>query len=175
MRKFLLAVVCFSFFGLAANAQFFVGTGLGLGFGFGGNYSNFNFNLGPEVGFAVDEKLDIGIGLDLGLSHEKINGIKNNTTSWEVTPFARYSVYEYKGIEVLGRVNVFVGGANSSLYTGVNFVPMIIYNLNERIELQAIADFLTLDFRIQDSHFGFDFGLETRASSPIRFGFAYKF
>lgn len=175
MKKTLLAAVCFTFISLATSAQLFVGTGFGLGFGGGNNSSNFNFNFGPEVGYELNDKLDLGIKLDLGLDNRKIAGVKSNTTSWEVAPFIRYSVYEYEGVELLGRASIFVGGANNSTHFGLNVVPMVVYNLTDKIELQAVIEFLTLDFRIRDSYTSFGLGVETRAASPISFGFAYKF
>ncbi len=152
------------FITLAVNGQFFAGTGLGIGVTDG----NFRFNFNPEIGYNLNEKMDVGLGLDLSL-------VAGDNTNWLIAPFARYSVYEYEGIELLARGNVFIGGMNSSTIFGFSMVPMVIYNLNEKIELQAIVDFLTLRFSVHDSTVNCGIDLETRAASPIRFGFAYKF
>ena len=180
MKKtvFSLLVVLATLF--SANAQFYAGGSLGIT-----SSSNANpksaFEISPEVGYYINEKFDIGLGL--GFSKQKTQN-DYEYTSWSVAPYARYSFYQLKNFEVIGKGSVaFSGTGNSGTTIGVNISPILAYNLTEKIVLFTNLNCFSLNFTSfspdsgeSSSHFSFSTstrGLLNTSNLPI--GLIYKF
>ena len=180
MKKtlFSLFVVLIAIF--SANAQFYAGGSLGFN-----SNSNVNpksaFEISPEVGYYINEKFDIGLGL--GFSKQKTQN-DYEYTSWSVAPYARYSFYQLKNFEVIGKGSVaFSGTGNSGTTIGVNISPILAYNLTEKIVLFTNLNCFSLNFTSYSPNKGSStskFGIETSTNNLINtrnlpIGLIYKF
>lgn len=145
MKKVLLlvAMVCMGFF---ANAQLYVGGGLGVDFGStkpkeGDKSKDFGFFISPEVGYSLNDKMDVGVNLSLGVAKyerdiwDGINGAFDNLglgdmdldwddvelakelklTTWQFAPYFRYSLVEFGKFKVLGKASLYVLGGKGTL------------------------------------------------------------
>ena len=197
------------------NAQYYIGGSFGISGNSGKNadgkkigYSNMNFSITPEIGYNLSEKSDIGISVGFLNNTRKSYQFtpdemssKITTSGWSLSPYIRYSFINFGRFDVLGKfalnfseniIKYFDGEGNqndkySSTIIGVNLVPLLFYNLSDRIALYTQLNFLNLDFSsITDKRDGsksgsnssFNFGTNTDNLATIdqlRIGFVYKF
>ena len=112
MKKFFLGLAI-SVISISANAQVYVGGGLGFSSVKEAHHEKVDvdtkttFSLVPEIGYQLDEKLAVGIGL--GYSHSKYGDLKGDAFSIE--PYARYTFAK------LGTVDLFIEGGVGYLHT----------------------------------------------------------
>ncbi len=194
MKKILLVVglICAT---MVANAQLYVGGSLGFGTSTVKNddgdklYTNTNFSLFPEVGFSLNEKIDLGISVGFGMtSYKPEGGDKQKTNNWEVAPYIRYSVVEFGKLKVMGKGSLYVKGNEDQSETkstsfGLSVTPVLGYTVSEHFILLANLNFLSLSIdntkvKDGDSTFGFNLGIDTNnAANTNNFaiGFAYIF
>ena len=105
MKKFFLGLAI-SVISISANAQVYVGGGLGFSSVKEAHHEDVDvdtkttFSLVPEIGYQLDEKLAVGVGL--GYSHSKYGDLKGDAFSIE--PYARYTFAK------LGNVDLFIEG-----------------------------------------------------------------
>jgi len=174
MKKVLL-VIGLAFAVMTASAQLYVGGALGFALdgadkdkdGKKNGISNSIFGILPEVGYSLNEKIDVGITLGLVL---------NNGTSWEndkkqfstkstgfgAEPYIRYSFVEFGKFALLGKAAFGFGVSSSNLFdqddkkvdhtqsgeTNISFAvsPVVVYNLSDNICLFTNLNFAGLDF-----------------------------
>ncbi|MCQ2113441.1 MAG: PorT family protein [Bacteroidaceae bacterium] len=169
---------------LGANAQIWVGGALGLGFsnttGDAKTELNDNtqttFTIQPEVGYSLNEKWDVAIGL--GFTSTTNGGClkDNNYTEFDIKPYARYTFL------TTGKVGLFVDGGvdfgilspkegDSKTAFWAGFRPGIKFAASEKITLVAHVGGLGYE-SVQDDHNGF--GLSLNGNS-LSFGMYWTF
>lgn len=195
MKKILLVVSLFCATVMVANAQLYVGGALGLGFGSVKNndgdklYSTTTFALFPEVGYSLNEKVDLGISVGFGLASLKPEGgdaIK--ATSWEVAPYLRYSVVEFGKFKLMGKASLYAMGIKDAdevetTKLGLSVIPVLGYGISDNFVLLANLNFFSFGFdntSVKDggSTFGFGLGVNTNNAlntGDFTIGFAYIF
>jgi hypothetical protein len=177
---------------LSAHAQCYIGGSLNL------NVSSqsveqlnkkanpsYSFSLSPEIGYSINEKMDIGLSFSMGFSSSKTSSIgmswegmwegitqNSKTESYQINPYFRYSFLKWKKFNLLGEADVYAG-INKIKYEysnvekdvretkqtswGANIHPVLIYNLSDKWALLSHLNF----FR-----FGFS-KIKTNTDSPV--------
>jgi len=190
MKK-LLVIISLVFVGMAVNAQLYMGGSFDLRFSEtktdNGDKQTTSSTIGlfPEIGYYLNDRFDIG--LDIGISssvfNDHISDNKTTTTSWLFSPFVRYSVIQAGNFEVIGKGSAIVDGSKSYTSFGVQVVPVLAYNLNDHIALQANLNFLSVGTsynKVKDGNATTRFNLGFNANNlanigNLTVGFIYKF
>jgi hypothetical protein len=189
MKKAILAMFM-AITGLGfVNAQVYLGGSLGFNTsnskpenGKKTDQSSFSFT--PEVGYSLDQDLDLG--LKLGFSNNK-NWDDTKSNAWAIAPYVNYSFVEFGRFSVWGQGELFFGKSEEnkvkSTSFGLNIRPLLKYNLSDRFLLLTNLNFLNIGFaqtkidklRTDSS---FDLGVNSNNvanTGNISIGFLYKF
>ncbi|MDR1402910.1 MAG: hypothetical protein LBJ60_04305 [Tannerellaceae bacterium] len=180
---------------LSANAQFYLGGSLDFktktekpkG---GAKSTQSQFSIAPDVGYSLNQDLDLGIAL--GFNNEKdISSFK--TSSWGISPYARYSFVEFGRFSVWGQAALFVGGSKmnklktKSTSFGLTLSPVLKYSLSKQFDLTTGLNFFNIGFsrtatkvngKKQGTDTSFGLGMDTgdiATLGNVSIGFAYKF
>ena len=183
MKKIMmtLAAVCVA---ATMNAQVYVGGSLGFETTSHDGNTNSQLTLMPEIGYALDDNLAVGIAFGYGQTKEsvEVNNVEVSQTNkkFVINPYLRYTLVK------LEKVNVFVDGGleyvhkdyagskNNSFGIGVR--PGVAVNLNDK--LSFVSHFGWLGYKnSKDDYEGAKaantFGLNF--SSAVSFGLYYNF
>ncbi len=199
MKKILL-VAGLALASMAVNAQLYVGGQLGFESTSikpdqGDAEKSSEFTFGPEVGYSLSDKFDVGAELLISTGKEFD---ETKTTNWQIAPYARYAVAEFGNFKVLGKASIFFGGNSSKQEVGnttveasatefgLRVAPLLTYNLSDNFLLLTQLNFLGLNFTstsVKDGNTTTDFGLNANTNnalsvgggSAITVGFAYCF
>lgn len=196
MKKLLVLVVA-ALFAVSASAQLYVGGSLGFSME---SVKNDNgdklgtvtaFSLFPEIGYSLNEKIDVGMSFGFGMVSSKPEGmdaIKSN--AWEVAPYLRYSLVEFGKFKVMAKASLYAEGYKDDLITqkeatafGLRVIPVLGYGLSDNFVLLANLNCFGLGVRSEkikagDSSFGFGLSGNTNNvmnTSDFQIGFAYIF
>ena len=191
MKKIFLGLAI-SVISISANAQVYVGGGLGFSSVKEAHHENVDvdtkttFSLVPEIGYQLDEKLAVGIGL--GYTHSKCGDLKGDAFSIE--PYARYTFAKLGTVDLfieggVGYIhtknaeelsdNVEVSEKENTFYIGVR--PGFKVNLNQKIALVSRVGWLGWKTTKPDADNykgSSEFGLNLDATA-IQFGVNYTF
>ena len=190
MRK-LFVIASLLFAGMTANAQFF----MGARFNFNAEQVNSdngdkltteaNFGVFADIGYRLTDKWDIGVeyGGALGVKENHISDTKTNTANWLFSPYVRYSVIQAGKFELLGKGSLILEGSKTYFQTGIQLTPIVAYNLNERIALQANLNFFSFGLsynKVKDGNARTNFNLRGNSNNvatlgDITLGFIFKF
>lgn len=193
MKKLFLTLAV-AFASLAANAQLYVGGEVGAWRNTDDNKTD--FNLKPEIGYQLNDKWDLGIGI--GFSH-KYRGAEDGeynvkTNSFYVDPYARWSFVKFGPVRmflditagvgtskrkhtvtVLGEEKTISEDADVAWRVGVQ--PGVAVGLCKNLDFIAHVGFIGYTDADKESSssygkkgFGFDL-----SSNNLNFGFVYKF
>ncbi len=176
MKKLILAAA-FVACALGANAQTWVGGSLGLDFYKldGADDTQTTFSIKPEVGYTLNEKWDLAIGLGFS-SVSNLNCVKDaNATEFGVNPYARYTFanFDKVGFFVDGGVDLGIfkpknGDSQTSFFVGLR--PGVKYAASDKITF--VAHLGSFGYKsVQDTYT--DFGLNL--TNNIAFGLYYSF
>lgn len=194
MKKILL-VVGLVFAGMVANAQFYAGGSLGFGMQSEKNDDGDKigtetvFSIAPEVGYSMNDRLDLGLSLDFGMwQYKPEGGDKTKSNSFRVAPYVRYSFVEFGRFKVMGKGELYCAfgeDVNEVKTTnfGIGITPVLGYNLSDNFILLANLNFFRLGFdynKIKDGHETMSFGLGVDTNNALntnnfQIGFAYIF
>jgi len=133
--------------------------------------TNFSFSFEPKVGYFINDDFAIGLQFGIGMltSKEKqVNGnitttIKENTFLWGVKPFVLYKMvgndklglFLEGAVPLLGAVPKRIEDDGTTTTTtkglktfsiGVGISPVLVYNITDKLSLEASSDFLRLGF-----------------------------
>ena len=203
MKK-ILFILSLAFASMAASAQLYVGGSVGFNSNgtkpegnAAGNTSWSRVIVSPEIGYALDEKMDLGLEFTFGLTTDKRDLLvdKKTATDWEIAPYFRYSILEFGKFSVLGKASVYVRGLNSktipltgsniessSTTFGIGILPMLTYDISDKFVLFTNLNFLRVSFSstsVKDFSKSSVFNLGANANDllnvgNIAVGFAYK-
>ena len=174
MKKVLL-VVGLAFAVMTASAQLYVGGALGFALdgspkdkdGKKWGSSNSTFGIIPEVGYSLNDKIDVGIALGLVLNKETgwANDDKTGSTKatgFGVEPYVRYSFCEFGKFSLLGKAAFGFGSLSFNEFdkddkeipnsksgaTAIRFAitPVVLYSLSDNVCLFTNLNFAGLNF-----------------------------
>lgn len=214
MKKIFLSVLAIAAMATTANAQLWFGGSLGFSHEGGvtktkeadtDKPSVNTFSFSPMVGVELNEKLSVGGKINFISSSTKRTvgdtDTKNSSSTFGVTPFARYTFVEFNKFGILAEAGIPVSFSSSkhdngsqttkgdpTTSIGLYVVPMLTYSLNDNFQLECGLDFLSLnashsvtkdrdDSNNKDITNSFDFGASTRTVATvgrITIGFIYK-
>ena len=95
MKKIILSAIV-AVCAISANAQIWAGGSLGFNVEDHKRWAETqtDFTIAPEIGYSLNEKWDVAAALKFGIRNNE-DGIKdNNTTTFEIQPYARYTFAE---------------------------------------------------------------------------------
>ena len=199
MKKFFISAVLATAIVFSASAQFWVGGSVGFASERENNadgdriWSESVFSISPEVGFSLNNRWDVGLGL--GLINEGFrvgsDGDRESASFFSVAPFVQYTFLEFGRIQLLCRASVGFGMLNDDDWRetvfGINVTPFVHYVISDRFNLFAGLNFLSLNFaRLSESFDGtslgsasmFDFGADSNNlfnTGNFQIGFIFKF
>ena len=198
------------FFSLSASAQSYIGGS----FRFNANSSGSNasttlssgglsINVAPDLGWFIGERWAVGVRPWIGFSHATAsNGNQARSFILGVTPYARYQVLGHRRFGLWAEADPELGFTQNktstregvlvskSLFTryGVEFVPVLTYQLNRSISLESRLNLVSLAMMGSRSvysdgqvNYSFSGGLSATTQDlmgslgDITIGFLYKF
>jgi len=169
------------------------------------------FTIAPRMGYCFTEKLAFGLEPSIGVNfvnakefiynpHEgtyQSVKIEGTFVNWRIAPFLRYSVFTHKKFALILEGSVGVGGKHEIRYnTGsnssiigvgvINIVPVLTYKLTEKLQLEAVLNFLNLGYNFdiymenKQKTFAHDLNIGFNAKSvfvlsQLTVGVIYKF
>jgi len=160
-------------------------------------YQKNKFAVGGRIGYVKKNSFEAhGEWLnDRYYKHE----IRIRTNRFGIQPFVRYTFVEYGNFSILANVGAHLfsesirfeysifGNSKSGLCFGINLVPVVSYNLSQRISLEASLNFMNLGWnktllaiitRYDETKTNFGFGAKSGNVvdvGVISLGFIYKF
>lgn len=168
MKKFLMTMAAM-FVTVVASAQVYVGGGIGLGVTTVDHVdgSVFSWKVMPEIGYQFNEKWDAGLSIGF-------QGVQDGAKTFEIAPYARYSVYNAKLVDffIEGTVaykHVSDDDADADAFA-IGFRPGIKVNLSEHFDFVSKIGFLGFERVDKVNNFGFNFD-----GTNIQLGLLYKF
>ena len=190
MKK-LLIIVSLIFTGIAVNAQWYMGADINLSASQTKNdkgdkkTSSSSFGAYADIGYQLSDKLDIGVdyGGTIGVSKNHISDTKTETANWLLSPYLRYSLIQAGNFELLAKGSLILEGSKTYTQVGLQAVPVLAYNLNDHIVLQANLNFFSFGIsrnkeKDGDARFNFNVGGNTNNVATLgglTIGFLYKF
>lgn len=177
MKKLFLAAA-FVACSLGANAQMWMGGSLGLDFmkPDGADKTQTTFTIKPEVGYSLNEKWDLALGIGF-TSLSNVNGVEDNgnCTEFGINPYARYTFASFGkvGFFADGGVDLGIltpkgGDSNTSFWIGIR--PGVKYAASDKITF--VAHLGQFGYKsVQDTYT--DFGLNL--TNSLSFGLYYSF
>lgn len=169
MKKIIL-VAAMAFLSANLFAQVFIGGSLGIGAQGNtdrvNNVSNsqFTFTLAPNVGYKINDDMSVGGRLRFSTSSQTAAGVVTpGPVAFGIQPYFRYSILHFGDFAVAGEANmglIFSGqtttittpGApdtinkTSSTTFNIGVTPVLLYQLNKHITLEANLNILTVGF-----------------------------
>ncbi len=154
MKKLLVFAMLFAFAGVA-QAQWFAGGALGYESvstknGDAKTDDVANFTIAPEVGYTLNDKWEIGLGVAYFSLKDVTEPIEEQ--GWAVAPFAQYYAATLGKFSLSFKGSVFFASADDKLIDetsdsyGVSIVPAINYNLSKTFTLFANLNFASLNY-----------------------------
>ena len=208
MKKVLL-IIGLAVAAMTVNAQLFVGGGINFSTNVNkdadGDKTNqkTSFGFTPEIGYSLNDKLDAGLDLTIGLTKTTVWATSNTstdtkTTNWEIAPFAQYSCVEFGNFKLIGKASLYIGGDKGAAPMlgddkykttsyGLRVAPSLHYSVSDNITIFGNLNFLQLglggttakyDGDKTGSNFKANFGVNTfnvANTGNIQIGAVYKF
>ena len=190
MKK-LFVITGLIFIGMALNAQIYMGLRFDINTE---NVSdndgdkrttNINFGLYDEIGYRLTDVWDIGMefGGMIGTYKNHYSDFESTSAHWLFSPYARYSIVKYGKFDVKAKGSLSFEGTKDYFQAGIHIVPMLVYNLSNRVDLQTNLNFFDCGFyykKIKDGNLTTKFGLGGNSNDlatvgSLTIGFVYKF
>ena len=216
MKKFFITAAVVVASVCTVNAQYFVGGSFNIDGKYGkekkgatstDNPASFGFKLSPKFGYYLSDKFAIGGKALFGFQAKNNKAAPNETItttlSWEISPFARYSVVEIGKFAVVLEGALNFGGSlpkrkydskttdlPSTFSYGIDITPLLTYNLSNKFTLELALDLLSYNIdrtikkdKVNDTKeysTSFEFGVDSDNVfsgnlGAITIGFIYKF
>ncbi|MCL2290386.1 MAG: hypothetical protein FWC34_06745 [Bacteroidetes bacterium] len=130
--------------------------------------------IAPKFGYYFNEKVAAGVELSFGLTIASTTKIvydpfygsyyptkyEGMLFNWRFAPFFRYAVFTHKKFSLMLEGTIGIGGEHSNLSSNnlqdysmigigvLNIVPVLSYKLTDRLQLEAVLNFLNLGYNI---------------------------
>ena len=130
----------------------------------------------PKFGYCFNEKTAAGVEVSFGLTTGKITEMVYNpyygnyypvsydglVFNWRLAPFLRYAVFTHKKFSLMLEGTVGIGGVHATFSIDypfpkdysiigigiINMVPVLAYKLTDRLQLEAVLNFINLGYNI---------------------------
>ena len=177
--------------GMTLNAQVYMGLRFDINFE---NVSDndgeakttdFNFGLYDEIGFRLTDVWDIGMefGGKIGTRKNHYSDSESTSAHWLFSPYARYSIAKFGKFDVKAKGSLSFEGTKDYFQAGIQVVPMLVYSLSNRIDLQTNLNFFKVGFylnNVKDGNLTTKFGFAGDSNNlanvgSLTIGFVYKF
>jgi len=210
MKKVLFSVVLALATTFGASAQLWIGGEVGFSSStaktddFKATAST--FSIAPEIGYSINDNLGVGLTFAFGTEGQKIGDAdRESASAFAIAPFVQYKAIEFGKFQLFARA-AFQFESNTGAYElgeelddlwgddklkmsgfGVNIAPYMHYVINEKFNLVAKLNFLSLGFASvtpkYDGEKGitistFNFGVDANNvanTGAFQLGFIYKF
>ena len=177
MKKIILSAIV-AVCAISANAQVWAGGRLGFVATSGDAYAETQTQLtiAPEVGYAINEKVDIAAALNFSLLNNR-NGVKDqNFTTIEIEPYARYTFAEAGIAKFFVDGYVSFGsykqkGFDATTAFGVGVRPGVKVALADNVNLVTTLGSLGY-YSVKDDYDRFGFDLNSKG---LTFGLYFNF
>jgi len=190
MKK-LLVIASLIIAGMSVNAQLYMGARFDIN---AGQVKNDNgdkktteasFGFYDDLGYRLTDVWDIGAEFGGMVGTNKNHATDTETTSahWLLSPYVRYTVIQAGKFDFMGKGSLILEGTKNYTLIGLQFVPMVAYNMNERIALQTNLNFLSFGIshnkeKKGDARTNFNLGGNSNNVATLgglTIGFIYKF
>ncbi|MDR2628166.1 MAG: outer membrane beta-barrel protein [Dysgonamonadaceae bacterium] len=171
----------------------------------GTDYSTSTFLFAPKAGYIINDKLSVGVALQLASNSGQITtagaDFKASETSFGLAPFVRYNALAFGKVNLGFEAQVgFAANSGKVEYpsptpttkvSGSEFGflvrPVLSYDLTDKISLESYLNFATLAFASESSKpegesktssSAFGFGVDAAdafTTGALQIGFVYKF
>ena len=200
MKRNILVVFVALFGIISAKAQFYLSGSMGVNISSskgGGEETMFtkSFSITPELGYILNEKVDVGIAVHFLSGKEKDIVDEIQYSELGVVPFVRYSLIHFEKLNVLGRAGLFANNGNTknsndpkikNFSFGLNVNPVLEYDLSDRFTLYTDLNFMGINFSRSNSKIGnnkmsttgFNFNIDTDnvlSAENFTIGISYNF
>ena len=191
MRRLKIAVVGLIFAGMTANAQLYMGFRFDISAGQIKNdngdkrTSEFSFGAYDDLGYRLTNAWDIGLefGGMVGIYTNHVSDVETTTAHWLFSPYARYTVIQAGKFDIKGKGSMILEGTKDYNLAGIQLVPMVAYNINERFALQTNLNFLSFGVshkKVKKGNASTNFNFRGNSNNvatlgDITIGFIYKF
>ncbi len=174
---------------------------------YAGFYRNDRFDVGLGLSLGRNASKDYVTETDWRGDFYTYCASESKTIGWSIAPYARYSFLQLGRFEVIGMATVWLGASKvtTTLYPdpegsgsyyrtpevhtmkatawGIDFAPVLAYNLTDHIEFSTTLNFASLGYsrqKIKDGLSSNNFGLNVNTGDvknlgDIQIGFLYKF
>ena len=144
--------------------------------------STSSWNISPELGYNLNAKWDIGLGLSYESKQKNVDEV-----TMKASPFARYKLYENGKFSLLAKGTLFyaytmVDNADDTTINqyGITIAPVVEYKLNDKWSVVATLNFAELSYTHKDVDAKGDpksdeFGFNVNNGSIANIGFLYRF
>ena len=190
MKK-LFVIASLLFAGITVNAQWYIGSRFDIGAGQVKNdngdkrTSEIGIGVYADIGKKLTDVWDFGVfyGGTVDFYKNHISNTKTESAHWLLSPYVRYSFYQIGAFELLARGSLTFEGTKSYNEIGLRLAPVIAYNLNERISLQANLNLFNCGLvyhKVKNGNASTTFNLGGNSNNVanlgnLRIGFIYKF
>lgn len=177
MKKIILSAIV-AVCAISANAQIWAGGRLGFTATSGDSYNETEtqFTIAPEVGYSINEKLDVAASVGLTLLNNRYGTKDNNYTIFTVEPYARYTFAE------AGIAKFFIDGYvtfesykpkgdDATTAFGVGVRPGVKVELADNVNLVTTIGKLGY-YSVKDDYNQFGFNMNSQA---LTFGIYFNF
>ena len=190
MKKFVI-IISLIFTGISVNAQLYMGARFNLTAeqnrrDNGEKISTLiGFGAYCDLGYRLTEMWDIGVEYGGMVSVLKNHPTDTDYTSahWLLSPYARYKVVQAGKFDFMGKGSMALQGTKTYNNFSIALVPVVAYNMNDRIALQTNLNFFGFGFtyhKIKEGDSRTTFNLMGDSNNvatlgDITLGFIYKF
>ena len=189
--KTLIVIFCLFFTGIAVNAQLYMGGDFEISTeqvrrdNGDKRTTDFTFGAYCDLGYRLTDAWDLGVYYG-----GKINVYTNHTSNtdytsahWLISPYARYKVVQAGNFDFMAKASMALQGTRTYTNFGIRLVPVMAYNLSDRIALQTNLNFLGFGIaynKVKDGDATTSFNLMGNSNNVatlgnITLGFIYKF
>jgi hypothetical protein len=171
MKRIILSVMFACMMAICAQAQMYVGGSIGAYYDAGktksGSTTNkgsarIAFELSPMFGYYLSDDVSVGAMLNLGLfntNDRRDPASKDKRFMFGIAPYIRKSILDVGNLSLLLEANIGIFGTTSkntyesttnegpkTFTFGLNVLPVLSYNLTDRLNLEARVNLLRLSF-----------------------------
>ena len=147
--------------------------------------SEFSFGIYDNLGYRLSNVWDVGMefGGTIGIYTNHVIDTETTSAHWLFSPYTRFKVIQAGKFDFMGKCSLALEGSKTYFQFGVYLVPVMAYNLNDRIALQTNLNLLSLGLsynKIKDGDSSTTFHLMGNSNNiatigDITIGFIYKF
>ena len=146
------------------------------------------FTFEPNLGYMFNDRVGIGIDFGIGFGNGKQGDFTTNVMLWNVNPYFRWIAIDIADLKIYADTKFSIGGEqdkeelngmkrdrNKIQNFGVNFIPGILYEINEHFSLTAQLNVLGLGYNMSKTTFYNEEGYTDEDTRTIQdFGFAFN-